>query len=225
MFDTGSIFDLVLKEGIFSQFILIILVLMSFSSWAIIFLKWNKLKLEKKSSLEFLEKIRNKKNFLTYLANQKLPDNYLAFELKQAYKEYSKYKDRKDKTPTIKDDSKEMITSVERAIEKSISFQSSKLESFLSFLANISSSAPFIGLLGTVVGIIDSFHNIGLRGVTSLSVVAPGISIALVATALGIFVAIPALIGYNFFRSSIRQMTNEMREFGLEILNKFSWEY
>lgn len=87
------------------------------------------------------------------------------------------------------------------------------------FLATAGSTAPFIGLFGTVWGIMSSFHGIGLTGSASLAVVAPGISEALVATAAGLAVAIPSVIGYNFFMQKIRVIDTEMQSFSADFLN------
>jgi biopolymer transport protein TolQ len=94
------------------------------------------------------------------------------------------------------------------------------MERGLPVLAMISSSAPFIGLFGTVLGIIGAFRDIGLTGVTSLAVVAPGISDALVATAAGLFTAIPALVAYNLFRNAIRDLSTDMKNFALDFTNR-----
>ena len=84
----------------------------------------------------------------------------------------------------------------------------------------MSSSAPFIGLFGTVLGIIDAFAGIGTAGVTSLAVVAPGISVALVATAAGLMAAIPALIAYNIYRNRLRELNMQMKNFALDATNR-----
>ena len=108
-------------------------------------------------------------------------------------------------------------------IEKTINERHTFIENRLNVLATISSAAPFIGLFGTVLGIINSFQSIGTTGVTSLASVAPGISEALVATAAGLLAAIPALMAYNYFRNQSRLLTNTMRNFGMEITNRFEW--
>jgi len=97
------------------------------------------------------------------------------------------------------------------------------IEKRLNVLATISSAAPFIGLFGTVLGIIRSFQNIGTSGVTSLAAVAPGISEALIATAAGLLAAIPALMAYNHFRNSARKQANDMRDFSMELANRIEW--
>jgi biopolymer transport protein TolQ len=109
--------------------------------------------------------------------------------------------------------------SVERAVRQEGAFQIHRYEKALGFLATTGSTAPFVGLFGTVLGIIRSFHEIGLRGSASLATVAPGISEALVATAAGLAAAIPAVVAYNFFVQRIRGLASEMDQFTTEFLN------
>jgi biopolymer transport protein TolQ len=113
-----------------------------------------------------------------------------------------------------------LLVHLGRSQERVYNDQNAQMERGLPVLAMISSSAPFIGLFGTVLGIIDAFRNIGLTGVTSLAVVAPGISEALVATATGLFAAIPALVAYNLFRNAIREFSTEMKNFALDFTNR-----
>jgi biopolymer transport protein TolQ len=111
------------------------------------------------------------------------------------------------------------LESVDRAIRQEGAFQVHRYEKALSFLATTGSTAPFVGLFGTVLGIIRSFHEIGMRGSASLATVAPGISEALVATAAGLAAAIPAVVAYNFFVQRIRGVASEMDQFTTEFLN------
>jgi biopolymer transport protein TolQ len=111
------------------------------------------------------------------------------------------------------------MDNLKRAIRKAESQELSNLGKSLSFLATTGSAAPFIGLFGTVWGIMASFHDIGMRGSASLAVVAPGISEALVATAAGLAVAIPAVIAYNFFSNQLNEIENEMQNFSTDFLN------
>ncbi|MGQ9859075.1 MAG: MotA/TolQ/ExbB proton channel family protein [Thermodesulfobacteriota bacterium] len=111
------------------------------------------------------------------------------------------------------------LESVERAVRQEGAFQVHRYEKALGFLATTGSTAPFVGLFGTVLGIIRSFHEIGLRGSASLATVAPGISEALVATAAGLAAAIPAVVAYNYFVQRIRGIASEMDQFTTEFLN------
>lgn len=96
--------------------------------------------------------------------------------------------------------------------------QISRLESFLPFLATTGNIAPFVGLLGTVLGIIDAFREIGTQGTASIAAVAPGVSEALIATAAGLFAAIPAVIAYNYFLTCIRRTAFQMDSVVVELL-------
>jgi biopolymer transport protein TolQ len=111
------------------------------------------------------------------------------------------------------------MANVERALSRATSAESAKLESAISFLATTGSASPFIGLFGTVWGIMDTFRGIGVKGTAALAVVAPGISEALIATAAGLAAAIPAVIFYNYFLNRIRSITVEMDSFASEMLN------
>jgi biopolymer transport protein TolQ len=108
---------------------------------------------------------------------------------------------------------------IDRAVSKAGLSEASALEKNLSFLATTASATPFIGLFGTVWGIINAFESIGAARSTDLSVVAPGIAEALIATAMGLAAAIPAVIGYNYFTHKIRDLTSEMEEFSIELQN------
>jgi biopolymer transport protein TolQ len=111
------------------------------------------------------------------------------------------------------------LTAVDRALLRASSVEVNKLEKRVPFLATTASIAPFIGLLGTVWGIMQSFAEIGQQGSTDLSVVGPGISEALLATAVGLFAAIPAVYFYNHFTTKVKLYASEMDDFALEFLN------
>src|SRR4029077_5797102 len=111
------------------------------------------------------------------------------------------------------------VENVERAMRRANGAQLTVMESLIPFLATTGSTAPFIGLLGTVLGIMKSFQQIGSMGVASLATVAPGISEALIATAAGLFAAIPAVIAFNFFNARIRVLGAEMEHFSADFMN------
>jgi biopolymer transport protein TolQ len=108
---------------------------------------------------------------------------------------------------------------LDRVVAHIVQDQISKHESYLPFLATTGNITPFVGLLGTVLGIIDAFREIGKQGTASIAAVAPGVSEALVATAAGLFAAIPAVIAYNYFLSRIRKMSFRVEAFSIEFLN------
>jgi biopolymer transport protein TolQ len=111
------------------------------------------------------------------------------------------------------------LTGIERALERAAAVETTRLTRYLPFLATTASATPFIGLFGTVWGIMAAFQQIGLTGSTSIVAVAPGISEALVNTAAGLVAAVPALIAYNNLNGRIRVIKAEMRDFALEFLN------
>jgi biopolymer transport protein TolQ len=111
------------------------------------------------------------------------------------------------------------IDNIARALRRATNSEITRLEKYLTFLATTGSTAPFIGLFGTVWGIMTSFKGIGETGSASLAVVAPGIAEALIATAIGLVAAIPAVIGYNHFQYKIRVLIGEMDNFSTEYLN------
>jgi biopolymer transport protein TolQ len=108
---------------------------------------------------------------------------------------------------------------IKRALDQATTAEQTRLEKNLGFLATTGSTAPFIGLFGTVWGIMDSFRQIGLSGSANLATVAPGISEALIATAFGLIAAIPAVVAYNYFMGKIRLLSSEMDNFSSEFLN------
>ena len=108
---------------------------------------------------------------------------------------------------------------IQRVLKKAISRETGRLEKAVSFLATTGNTTPFIGLFGTVWGIMNSFRGIGVKGSASLAVVAPGISEALIATAMGLIAAIPAVVAYNHFVTRINRMAVEMENFAGDFLN------
>jgi len=110
------------------------------------------------------------------------------------------------------------MEAIARALQRAASLEINKLERGLNFLATTASVAPFFGLFGTVWGIITAFHRIGVQGTASLSAIAPGIAAALITTAFGLVVAIPAVIGYNHLLNKIKILSSEMDDFILEFI-------
>ncbi len=218
-FTQGSFFNVIMGSGTFSLLILSFLLLMSVVSWGVILKKWLHFYFSMRSARRFLESIDLHKGLseIMYCAEY-FPNTYITKEFQTAYSVFSRQFDRDDFQLTA-DEQQKMVMRIERAIEKTIMQQNIKMEKGLSALASISSTAPFIGLFGTVIGIIDAFYSIGSQGSSNIAVVAPGISAALVATAFGLFTAIPALMAYNVFRDKTRTIGNEMRGFGLELLD------
>lgn len=116
----------------------------------------------------------------------------------------------------------ERLDAANRAMRRAAATEISRMERFLPFLATTASAAPFIGLFGTVWGVMAAFHGIGQQGSASLAVVAPGISEALIATAAGLGAAIPAVMGYNYYVNRVKHWATEMESFSLDMLNLLS---
>ncbi len=213
--------ELVLNAGPVVKLVLLILLYFSVVSWAIIFYKFWIIHRAVRDSERFQEFFWAKKRFDTI--SQGLGDfahSPLAVLFREGYQELLKGQRRgeKEEEHAFSADLGG-AENVARALRRATTLETHRLEKFLTFLATTGSTAPFIGLFGTVWGIMDSFHGIGKTGNASLAVVAPGISEALVATAIGLVAAIPAVMGYNHFVNKVNVLTGEMDSFSQEFLN------
>jgi len=212
-----SILDLVLYAGPVAKFVLIFLLGLSVVSWAVIFFKYRSFRRSRRESRKFrdifwtvrkLEQIKE--------GSRDLTQGYLVKIFDAGYEEL---KNIREENPGSLIDKERRLMSISRALSSAQIREAERQEAFLSFLATTGNSAPFIGLFGTVWGIMDSFRNIGLAGSASLAVVAPGISEALIATAAGLFTAIPAVMAYNYFTNKVRVMAGDMEAFSSEFLS------
>jgi len=228
LLDDKGIVGLALKDSNFiSILVLVILLLMSSLSWAVIVLKALQFRKANKQNQEFLLIFR-KETSLNQIKESipKITFSTYAPMYRLAFEEMVRISQRIQRNPdqTVSGSMLPYIsTQFERVMERAFNDQYALIEKRLNVLATISSAAPFIGLFGTVLGIIRSFQNIGTSGVTSLAAVAPGISEALIATAAGLLAAIPALMAYNHFRNSARKQANDMRDFSMELANRIEW--
>ncbi len=213
--------DLILGAGPVVKLVLAILVYFSVVSWAIIFFKLRVIQRATRDSEQFLDFFWAKKRFDAI--GQGLGDyrfSPLTVLFREGYQELLK---SQGKRPG--EEEQGLIAdlggseNVERALRRAMTQETHRLEKFLTFLATTGSTAPFIGLFGTVWGIMDAFRGIGKTGSASLAVVAPGISEALVATAIGLVAAIPAVMAYNHFVNKVNVLTGEMDNFSQEFLN------
>ncbi len=229
LFDERGILALVFQGTWVTHLVLIVLILMSSISWAIIALKWLQFRRLVGENEEFFH-LFSKEHKMEHIYNlsKQFESSAFAYIFKETYKEAMTFRERMRRQAQNQDLSNTEILQrlnqrLERVFSRSITQQLGMIDHRLSVLATISSAAPFVGLFGTVLGIIDSFQSIGTTGVTSLSVVAPGISEALVATAAGLLAAIPALMAYNHYRNAARRESNSMRDFALELGNRMEW--
>jgi biopolymer transport protein TolQ len=203
-----SLMNLFIRADIIVKSVIIILIVCSIYSWAVIIEKHRLFKKINKSSEEFETKFWNSKSAESFYNN--LPANIqdpMALIFKDAMQSLLKKRSRSDINA-------KMTTMLETGIEKQIS----KISKGFTFLATVGSTAPFIGLFGTVWGIMNSFQSIAISRNTSLAIVAPGIAEALFATALGLLAAIPAVIAYNKFNNDTIQYTQKLENFSKRFL-------
>ncbi len=222
---SSGVLELILNAGPIAKVVLAILLLFSIISWALIVEKWWQLRRVRRQTLAFMKIFREgRRPSVIHSAARKFRDSPLAQLYAAAYGEISGVPDVMD---TVVDDGEdgigaERLEAVHRAMRRTAGLEIAQLERYLPFLATTASSTPFIGLFGTVWGIMSSFHGISTQGSASLAVVAPGISEALIATAAGLAAAIPAVIGYNYFLNRVRHWATEMDGFILDLLNMLS---
>ncbi len=207
-----NIWEMVGRGGLLTLAVLAILLVFSVFSWAIIFSKWSTLRTARSADRRFLRAFR-KANGLdaVMVASEQFKPAPLVSVFEFGYEEvHRQVKARGSVTNKI---------SLERSLQLGTSEELTKLERNMSWLATTASVSPFIGLFGTVLGIIRAFQELGMQGAASLRAVGPGIADALIATAVGLAAAIPAAIFYNHFGYTIREIGARMDDFALEFLN------
>jgi biopolymer transport protein TolQ len=217
----GSLIGMILDAGPMVKFVLLLLLVFSVVSWAIIFLKYRYFRNIKKENELFNSDYLKSTKFSDVLpAAKKYPCSTTAEVFRAGYSELTKVnKPFKESTAHGEEVGLSSLDNIERSLNKASNSETTKLESSLGFLATTGSASPFIGLFGTVWGIMDTFKGIGARGSATLAVVAPGISEALIATAAGLAAAIPAVIFYNYFLNRTKTIVQEMDNFSAEFLN------
>lgn len=199
--------QLILQAGYIVKGVLIILLFFSVVSWAIIFFKHRYFSKANKENDQFLKAYRAGRDPKgLYQVTRAFTISPIANIFRAVYADEG----NKDKSET------------KRLLRRYEALETAKLEKYLSFLATTGSTTPFIGLFGTVWGIMNSFRNIGASGAASLAVVAPGIAESLIATAAGLAAAIPAVIAYNYYLSMARRMIVEIEDFSEELLDFFT---
>jgi len=211
-----NFFKLIIDAGPVVKLVILILVFFSVFSWAIIFFKRKTLKRAFSQSKKFMTVFKRSRNLAdvneaarTYRASP------LASLFQSGFKELS-YITRSNPQSQL---TPARLERLDRALIKASNGEISKLERMMSFLATTGSVTPFIGLFGTVWGIMNSFNRIGITRAASLTIVAPGIAEALIATAAGLFAAVPAVIAYNYYLHRIKDLITVMEDFSLEFLN------
>jgi biopolymer transport protein TolQ len=203
----GEIVDMVQQMGGVAQVVLLILLFFSLMSWSIILSKWGSLRRARAQSGRFLRAFRRATRLQDVAAiSEQFRPSPLVLVFDNAYDEYRRQGEAN-------------IPAVQRAAQIASSEELTRLERRLPWLATTGAVAPFVGLFGTVWGIIDAFHGLGNAGAATLRAVAPGVSEALITTAAGLFVAIPAVMAYNQFTHGMREFASRMDDFSLELLN------
>lgn len=204
----GEIVSLIAQTGLVAKLVLLILLAFSVFSWMIIISKWGLFRRARVQSSRFLKAFRKTGRLqeIAAVADQFRPSPLVAV-FEGAVEEIR----RQNGAPRTQN--------VQRAAQIASNEELTRLEERLPWLATTGAITPFVGLFGTVWGIIDAFHGLGTAGAATLRAVAPGISEALITTAAGLFAAIPAVIAYNAFSQQIRQFGARMDDFSLELLN------
>jgi biopolymer transport protein TolQ len=203
----GEVIDLVSQTGFVAKTVLLLLLAFSVLSWAIILSKWNLLRRARVQSGRFVRAFRKAQRLqdIASVADQFRPSPLVGV-FENGFEEYKRQSGRNP-------------VAVQRAMQIANSEELTRFERNVPWLAITGAVTPFVGLFGTVWGIIDAFHGLGTAGGATLRAVAPGISEALITTAAGLAAAIPAVIAYNLIGSSIREFAARGDDFALEMLN------
>lgn len=212
VFVGGEIVDMISNSGPVAKLVLVALLIFSLISWAIILTKWSLLSRARAQSGRFVRAFRRAQRLqdIAAVAEQFKPSPLVSvFE-----GGYEEYKRQAGASGMLRN-----LTAIQRGMQIGASEGITRLERNVPWLAITAAVSPFVGLFGTVWGIIDAFHGLGTAGAATLRAVAPGISEALITTAFGLLAAIPAVIAYNLIGSSIRELAARSDDFALEVLN------
>ncbi len=211
-----DVWELVISAGPVVQVVLWLLVLFSILSWGVIFTKFKVIHSARKENQQFEHLFWQAGSLSTaYTQTKSLTQSPLANVFRLGYAELGK-------VMRLSGDSglpREVVDNLRRAMARGQASEVTRLHKAVTFLATCANTAPFIGLFGTVWGIMDSFRSIGATGAANLATVAPGIAEALVATATGLFAAIPAVVFYNHFNRRLQVLEAEMDSFSQDFLN------
>ncbi len=209
---------MVREATLISQLILLFLIFMSIGSWTVIFMKYRGLHLAKLKTLAGIKEFENANDLRNaVLSISEDSDSPLYAITQRGVNEFNSSRESGIQSNIV-------VQNVLRSLEQGVAYEGTRLYSKMSLLATCASTAPFIGLLGTVWGIMHSFHAIGLMKSASLATVAPGISEALIATAVGLFVAIPASMAYNAFSGKINAIEALLHNFSYSFINRVEKE-
>ncbi|MBF0235021.1 MAG: protein TolQ [Desulfamplus sp.] len=230
--ETTDLFSMMISAGPVVKAVMLVLLFFSITSWAIIFLKYRFIRKAYRDSVDFTDIFWQCRNLADAFTKAKvLNTSPVARVFITGYMEIKKF----DASMTDSSGAKQatasklneprtlpaynVMSSVQRALKRSINTEIRRLSQLVTFLATAGNTSPFIGLFGTVWGILNTFQGIAMNKSASLAVVAPGIAEALVATAAGLVVAIPSVIAYNYFIDRIRVLDSELQSFVADLLN------
>ena len=210
--EDSSLVGLVFRASPIARLVLLLLLGMSIASWAVIYTKWKSTRRIRELSAAFLDVFEKSRGWADLTVNTStLLDNPIKSIFLAAQSELQRQKSLNTEA-------------IQRVMQSAAIDEATKMERSLSLLASTASASPFIGLFGTVVGIIIAFQGLTQSSTASIQAVAPGIAEALVATAAGIGAAIPAVLAYNHYIHQIRVMTAEMDSFSLRLINLIEHE-
>lgn len=218
----ASLLTMVTGSGLVVQSVLYVLVAFSVASWGVIIYKARQIRAARRESERFVETFWETRNLSAiHATSQDLRESPVAQVFRAGYQELLRLTRAKRANPDESGLSTELggVANVERAMRRAARHESTRLERALTFLATTASTTPFIGLFGTVWGIMNAFRGLSTTQSSSIQAVAPGISEALIATAAGLAAAIPAVVAYNYFARQIRVLGVEMENFCAEFLN------
>lgn len=208
----GEIVDMISNSGAVAKLVLLGLLAFSLISWAIILTKWSLLRRARLQSGRFVRAFRKAQRLQDIAAvGEQFKPSPLVGVFEGGYEEYKR---QMATSGTVRN-----LLSLQRGMQIGASEGITRLERSVPWLAITAAVSPFVGLFGTVWGIIDAFHGLGTAGAATLRAVAPGISEALITTAAGLAAAIPAVVAYNLIGASIREMAARSDDFALEFLN------
>lgn len=214
--DSSELIELVLEASVVVQAVMILLAFMSLVVWAVAFSKWYQIRMARKAAQEFMENYQNTQDLTSFYREDQISKNHgkgLSHIFLEGFREFLRLKNQG--VVEVSD----LMSGTQRMMKVAFSKEADKLESRLSILATIGSSAPYIGLLGTVWGVMHAFQALGGMQNATLAAVAPGISEALIATAIGLFAAIPAVMTYNSLANSADRLLNEYDNFAETFLS------
>jgi len=212
VFVGGEIVDMISNTGAIAKVVLLSLLTFSLISWAIILTKWSLLRRARAQSGRFVRAFRKAQRLQDIAA---VADQFRPSPLVGVFEGgFEEYKRQASVSGVLRN-----LTAIQRGMQIGASEEITRLERNVPWLAITAAVTPFVGLFGTVWGIIDAFHGLGTAGAATLRAVAPGISEALITTAAGLAAAIPAVIAYNLIGASIRESAARCDDFALELLN------